>query len=550
MVLVWVDRGLWFYRDEWDMIARTTTALTLHNLFFPHNVHWSTGEVLEYRALVAVFGLRTYVPFLLVLFAVQLTLAHLLWRLMLRIGVNAWIATALAAVFVVLGSGVQNLDNAFQVSFPAPLALGITALLIVDRPGPLSWRRNATAAVLLLLAFMCGPPAFPVTLACVLVALGRRGLRSAAQLVLIPGATYVVWFALIGHKGNTPKVTLPTALKVPSYVFTGLSKTFALNVGWTQLTGHVPIGGIAVVGGILAGLLFGHLLIRIRDVRGPALPAFALALGALFFYAVVAFGRVSLGTSDAAATRYVFVVVALLLPASGLLLTSVLSLWHGNRLMMIVPVICLMVFAFANVSLLISSLRQLRPITEAGRAQVLGTTWLLQSGAPIVQGQLPSSIGPLVTTQLISTMLKKGYFGTAVHVTEADRVSARALLQVSQSPAPYFDTLGRHPKIIGLNHVVSVSSAGSTCLEASPKADKAEITFYVYAPWSVSLYAPFNASVKMVLQDAHENGPTAPVRNFHVSALQRSYLNFLTGGIRIHLIPHHRVLVCGVTPPA
>ena len=545
---MWVDRGLWFYRDEWDMIARTTTGLTLHNLFFPHNVHWSTGEVLEYRALVAVFGLRTYLPYLLVLFAVQLILAHLLWRLMLRVGVNRWIATALAAVFVVLGSGVQNLDNAFQVSFPAPLALGIAATLIVDRRGPLPWRRNATAAVLLLLAFMCGPPAFPVTLACVLVALVRNGLRSAAQLVLIPGATYLIWFALIGHKGNTPSVTLHTVLQVPSYVFTGLSKTFALNVGWTQLTGHVPIGGIAVVGGILAGLVYGHLLLHIRQLRGPALPAFALAIAALFFYVVVAFGRAGLGTSDAAATRYVFVVVALLLPASGLFLTRFLTLWHENRLVRIIPVVCLMVFAFANVSLLISSLRQLRPVTQAGRAQVLGTTWLLHSGAPIVQGQLPSSIGPLVTTQLISTMQKLGYFGTAVQVTEADRVSASALLQVSQTSAPTYDSSGKHLKIIGLHDVVRLSSAGSACIQASQKIARAELTFYVYSPMTVSLSAPSDASVKMVLQDAHENGPAAPLRNFHVSAMHPSYLNFLTGGIRIHLIPHRRVLVCGVAP--
>src|ERR1700736_3673022 len=103
----------WFIGDEWDMIVRVTQPLTVHALFVPHNEHWSTVPILIYRVLVDLFGLRTYVPYLFVLFAAHLCLAHLLWRLMRQVGASDACATALAAIFAVLGAGAQNLTNAF-----------------------------------------------------------------------------------------------------------------------------------------------------------------------------------------------------------------------------------------------------------------------------------------------------------------------------------------------------------------------------------------------------------------------------------------------------
>ena len=74
-------------------------------LLEPHNEHWVTFPVLIYRALFSVFGVRTYLPYLLVLVVSHLLIAHLLWRLMLRYGVDWLVATGAAAVFMVLGAG-------------------------------------------------------------------------------------------------------------------------------------------------------------------------------------------------------------------------------------------------------------------------------------------------------------------------------------------------------------------------------------------------------------------------------------------------------------
>ena len=80
----------------------------MYGLLHPHNEHWSTLPILVYRGLVNLVGVRTYVPFLAVLVALHLALAHLLWRSCLRVGASMMVATALTAAFVVLGAGLRT----------------------------------------------------------------------------------------------------------------------------------------------------------------------------------------------------------------------------------------------------------------------------------------------------------------------------------------------------------------------------------------------------------------------------------------------------------
>ena len=52
----------WFFRDELGFLTGRE-ADTLARLFEPHNEHWSTLPIVLYRAALAVFGLRSYVPY-------------------------------------------------------------------------------------------------------------------------------------------------------------------------------------------------------------------------------------------------------------------------------------------------------------------------------------------------------------------------------------------------------------------------------------------------------------------------------------------------------
>jgi hypothetical protein len=58
--------------------------------------------------------LRTYVPYLLRVVSLHLVLARLLWLVMRRAEVHPWIATAAAALFILFGSGHDNILFAFN----------------------------------------------------------------------------------------------------------------------------------------------------------------------------------------------------------------------------------------------------------------------------------------------------------------------------------------------------------------------------------------------------------------------------------------------------
>ena len=161
-VLAWVNRDQWFAGDEWQIV--TTNGLGSNparaSVLAPHFEHWATLGILVYKALYGVFALRSYVPYLAVFFAVILAVAHLSWRLLLRIGVVPSYATAVAALTMVMAVGWENRSTAWQMVVIAPVALGFGALLVMPERGPLV-RRDAFVVVLLL-SRSCAPgPASP-----------------------------------------------------------------------------------------------------------------------------------------------------------------------------------------------------------------------------------------------------------------------------------------------------------------------------------------------------------------------------------------------------
>src|SRR5664279_4289815 len=143
--LGWLGRPLWFFGDEWEFLVNRGGFHRPHlGLWDPHaHMHWSTTPILIYRALFAVFGLRHYAPYLLLVLLTHIVTAYLLWRVMRRVGVLPWVATGLAAVFCFLGGGEENILWAFQITMNGSLLLGLVHLLLVDRDGGYGGRGGA-----------------------------------------------------------------------------------------------------------------------------------------------------------------------------------------------------------------------------------------------------------------------------------------------------------------------------------------------------------------------------------------------------------------------
>ena len=120
----WLNAGRleWFYLDEWDFLAQRK-ATNLGDLLRPHNEHWTTIPILVYRVLYGLFGLREYFPYRLVVVLVYVVAGALLYVVILRAGVQPWIATAAATAFALFGAGWENAIKPFQMTFTGAVVL-------------------------------------------------------------------------------------------------------------------------------------------------------------------------------------------------------------------------------------------------------------------------------------------------------------------------------------------------------------------------------------------------------------------------------------------
>jgi hypothetical protein len=301
-----ICRYAWFSQDEWDFLA-SRQAGDLGDLFRPHNEHWSTLPILAFRLLWWFFGLRTYVPYLVVVVTLHLIVAALLRMVMRRAGVGPWLSTAAATAFALFGSGSFNIEYAFQMAWCATLALGLGYLMLVDHSGAVD-RRDWIGLGMGLAALMCSGVATTMIVVVGVAVLIRRGWRPALLHAGTLGAVYVLWFAAIGHQGYTRRATIDEALRFTAREVSG---TFG------------AIGQLWGVGAALFVLLCIGLALAWRSPHGVALreraaaPA-ALLVGAIMFLFVTGLGRgadFARLTPPGPASRYRYVAAALILPA-------------------------------------------------------------------------------------------------------------------------------------------------------------------------------------------------------------------------------------------
>jgi hypothetical protein len=295
-VLLWVTRNFTFYFDEWSFIL-TAPDWTLATWFEPHNEHPSMLLRAVYWTLLNTIGLRSYVPYMALLYLAHFANVLLLFELVRRRS-GELIAVAAAGLLLVLGMGWEDLYWAWQVAWLGSVALGLGALLLVMTPG--RWRLGA--AVLLLAASLSfsgiGVP-FAVAVA---VYLSLQSRRRGDMVGLVPlGVALTLWYLFFGRFGQHPNPQ-PSALNLlldPVYAAWGLSQSAAALLGLSGWIG-VPILLLALAA----------LPIAWRR-RPPDVATIAVAAGLLAFYLVAGLTRAQLGLQQSGASRYVYVAAVL-----------------------------------------------------------------------------------------------------------------------------------------------------------------------------------------------------------------------------------------------
>ncbi|MDB5068290.1 MAG: hypothetical protein JWM18_4724 [Chloroflexi bacterium] len=507
--LMYLERNQWFFYDEWDFLARRGLHLGEFGIFWGHNEHWSTIPILIFRALAHTVGLRSYAPYMALLVVLHVTLAHLLWRCMRRGGADPWVATALVAVFLVLGAGANNLDWAFQIGFVGSVTTGMLALLLADRDAPLGWR-DAAAVILLVVALMSS--GIGVTMAAVVGADAwlRRGWRAAVALTVIPAAVYLAWLATGARAVATSPPSRTELLKVPDYVWAGLTRT------------SEAVTGLAGAGAVLV-LALVVLLVRDHGVaRSRAAAAYAAALGAAIFYLITAIGRIHLGIEAAASTRYVYIACALMLPAAAIVLSRAI----GRSAVGLGVLLAFVAGALVhNVDLLVADARAWSATKQASKATILAAARAIQSENVIADPETLSEPvwAPDLHLDVLRRMLRDGWLPSLPVPDSATRLLVALRLEVTMTSTPVLP-LAPAPQVTPMAGT-TVSRLAGDCVSVVSQGAASRVRLTLGAPGSVRVQPGADGRVSLLYAVGGRPDEQAGPGEFPVHAGQAVYLS-------------------------
>lgn len=217
-VLLHYGSGLTFFQDSWEFLMqrRDPSAATLLD---PHNEHIVLLPVLITQAFLRLFGMESMTPELVLLVALELSVAGLLF-VYVRRRLGPWPALFAATLLLFLGPAWQDLLWPFQVGFVGASLFGLAALLALENEDE-RWDLAACAFLTISIAFSSLGIAFAVAAAVdVLQRRRERGLRRA-YVVALPLLLYAGWYLGWGREAEN-NFSAHNVLVSPRYVWEGL----------------------------------------------------------------------------------------------------------------------------------------------------------------------------------------------------------------------------------------------------------------------------------------------------------------------------------------
>jgi hypothetical protein len=291
--------GLYYISSRGGLTGEHTS------IFAPYAGHWQPVLISMYLVLWWIFGLHSYLPYVLPAILTHLAICVLLYVILRRLGIGPWVA--LVPVWALLWFGVGGeswlMDAPFALT--APVALGLVAVYLLVRRPDAVWARWV-ACGLATLGLGISATGFVVVLLLGLFTLGAWGLRASLRVALLPAVVFVVWFLVSGRTGGRVHVSSDDLLSAPRNALSVLV---------------LPLGDVVAIssaGAILTlAVVATTLLVRVDSAILRALAIAGIgAAAAQTCFSVVA--NADLGFESWSVGRYRYVVLVMLVPAFAL----------------------------------------------------------------------------------------------------------------------------------------------------------------------------------------------------------------------------------------
>jgi hypothetical protein len=298
-VLLSYGHGLTWFQDSWEFLMNRR-GFTADALFTPHNEHIVLIPVLITQLSLRIFGMDSMLPEQVVLTALLLGTAALVF-VYVRRRVGPWPALMAALLLAFLGPAWQDLLWPFQIGFAGSALTGVAMLLALER-GERRWDACAGAMLALSIGFSSLGLAFAVA-AAVDVVQRRRGLGwRRAYVVVAPLALYALWYLGWGHDAEN-HLSAHNVLVSPRYLVEGLSAAvgslLALATIFDEAVGRSHWGYVVLA--VLVGLA---VYARVRGRRfSPGLWPVLAAAATFWFLA----GFNAIPGREAWSSRYLYV---------------------------------------------------------------------------------------------------------------------------------------------------------------------------------------------------------------------------------------------------
>jgi hypothetical protein len=304
VLLFHATRGITAWFDEWIWLL-TRRGNSIGSFLDSYNGHLSLVPVAVYKLLWVTAGLRTYVPYRVMLIVAHLGCCTLLFRYALpRVG--GPLAVLAAALLLLFGPGWENLLWPFQITWLLSLGAGVGALLALERQDR---RGDLAACGLLALALASSGIGVPIALA-LAVELGLRRSRWGHWWIAgIPVGLYALWS--IGYQHTT--ITAQSLTGAPNFVATGLAATFGGLAGLGGNTGQDGAGSLLTFGPALLVAALALVMWRLTRLRRIPPRIVVLATLLLSFWVITALTRSGFGNPYSSRYLYVSALFAILL---------------------------------------------------------------------------------------------------------------------------------------------------------------------------------------------------------------------------------------------